>query len=310
LNDVALVKKEAKIVLDISKGVGNAELSENADGRLNVLAIIGPGVGLPESPIAGQAFDEALLCEIGISRSRPYARNFLGKDGSKPYSVGKRRKWFGLTDEQYLELGPVIFHYLQTLADMRIAEWKHPTYRIKSSRTYWYRRTSSLDQKDFKTLVDRGARFTVSTADSKILADVYRAEFDNRKIQRQMGGLSRQIDLLLHPYRRGFKKRFGKLAVARRVREVFQDSSLSRYLKLEALTFLPDRTQRQFNVHLQETLGWTGGPTIQRTLADRVLRNHKSRVNGTKLRVKSEKKTYVVFEIFAQNAHKLSSGEL
>lgn len=289
-NDVALVKQEAAFVISFT-GRSIPVFRENPEGRLNVTAVIGPGVGLPGTPVAGSYFQEALLCEIGLSRTRPYRpTNRFNR---------RRRKWFSMTPEQYQEAGALIFLILQWCANKRIGGWKNRFFFLPTPHLRWRKRIKSLTEYQRYQEQERGARFSVSVGDQFLLSDVYAVQLQNPQLVKQMSGLANVIDLRLNKHRRGYRWDFEKLRAASDVRRIFRSSSLPNYLKVQMLEYLPDKKKNAFFYRLAEMLQWDLEDPPQIALAKSALPTLHERTDGIRLKVVRERPEYVVIEIFS-----------
>lgn len=298
--DVARVRAEAFLVLEFSKDPESPTVTENPDGMYNVIAVIGPGTGLPGTPAAGQSFDKALLCEIGISRGRPYAASFRwDKNSGTKRSATHRRKWFQISPADYKKaLGAILFHYLQFLADVRIEKWKDPVTYVRVPTAQLHRLSNEVvEGRGQWSRIEKGARFTVSAADSELVTDLYAYVLADRQLEESVVGLTNLMDLQLDRYRGGFTY-FKRLKAAANLRDVLDLSPLPRILKMEAISRLPDRTRRMFGSHLAALLHWNGKtpPLLERA---RNSQDFHARINGSRFRLVREKRGLIVVEFFA-----------
>ncbi len=319
-NDVNVVKKNAKVVINISK----LGLSYNQDGGLGIIAIIGPG------EFYGRRYEETVLCEIGLGRSRPYhsARK------SKRW-IEKRRKWFSLTEEQYLVVAPIVFDILQKFADeyekrreMRRKEIgrENQPYLIPvvNNRYFNYckfrgvqkRKNLILKQFIFMPAIER-ARFAICVKDELFLRDIYFAELNqNDELRWRLKGFIRFVDKSLSRYKKGFSRSFDKLGGVKDIERCILRSSLSRspYLMVEALKYLNKGAKNPLYPYYVECLiPWDGEPTRERQLADSALPKVVLRLGGIKLRVttglngenkyKIASRDHIVFEVSPSNGN-------
>lgn len=313
--DVDLVEREAKIVIDIT----SLSIRQNPRPGLGIIAVVGPGKFL------GMDFKKALLCEIGLGKSRPYHE--AKRPGGEKF-IQKRRRWFSLTEEQYLIIAPEIFKLLQGLADNRIDNWKcgpnsDNPFRIRVPRSFWSRHEKTLFQTLSWKPLPRGARFAVSLSDEFdefLLKDIFWAELNlNSGLQGHLKGLARFIDLYLSVYKdkigkNGFSRRFPKLKRVQQIREMIYSSSLSGspYLLIEMLNYLPQKESNCLWPYITTHLIPFGGEeTKERKLSTQAITGPESRLKGIQLRIKTgldgrnlyqktpKERDHVVFEIFS-----------
>jgi hypothetical protein len=125
--DVERIKQNARIVWQINEEGEVISSIKNDDGRIYSLAVIGPAslikeeiknslqrAGLLEKALLEK---ELLLLEIGLKRGKPYRPGFNRENGK---NILLRRKWFFLSEKQYLKLAPNIFCFLLVKIGERI----------------------------------------------------------------------------------------------------------------------------------------------------------------------------------------------
>ena len=284
--DVDLVKKEAKIVINLS----TLNLIRNPKPGINLIAIIGPGEFL------GRKYREALLCEIGLGRSRSYHDAQRPKDSKLNESrwVEKRRKWFFLNKEEYLVVAPLIFEILQELTDKKVATWKHNFYSddpflLPTPRNYFSRHQKKLHQSISMRPQRTGIRFAVSKKDEFLVRDIYWAALNNLDLKIHLNGLAKFIDLYLSPYKkqRPLRRRFSKLKRVVRVKRTCLSllSKRGAYLLPELLKCLPKGQRNPLWPHLVYLLGYGGSATKERRLADSALPDSKNRVGNLEVKI-------------------------
>jgi len=283
--DVDLAKKEAKVVINLSI----LDLAYNPKPGLGVIAIIGPG------EFFGRKYREALLCEIGLGQSRPYhnakkPKAYCKVDESR--WMEKRRKWFSLSEEEYLAIAPLIFKIFQELTDKKVATWKHGFYSddpflLPTPRNYFSRRQKKLYQSISMMPQRKGIRFAVSKKDEFFVRDIYWAALNSSDLKIHLNGLARFIDLYLSPYKKPLRRSFSKLKRVIRIKRTCLSllSMRGAYLLSEILRCLPKRQRNPLWPHLTDLLGDDGNPTKERRLADSVLPDPKSRVGYIELKI-------------------------
>src|SRR3989344_3175492 len=303
--DVETVCRRAQLIIDLSSdnsGSGFIFPRENPKGKLMVIAIIGPGTGLPGTPIEGKSFERALLAEIGISRAKPYRtshtpRRNLSRQGERTLW---RRKWFLLSKSQYLRVAPSLFTCIQILANERIRSWKHQSFVMKTQIALWKSRSNRVIVNMVKSEIERGCCFAFDYRDAMMLADLFATEFKHEATKRQIKGLSNCIGKCLSPYR-SFTQSFWRLKAAKNIRRQLRITGLPHYLQVEAARQLPLMTRQRFQPYLQEILDWDGGPTVQSEYVAGALPNLWSRTRNMRTRIVSQKPNYVTFEVFAKD---------
>jgi len=296
--DVSAVKNEAMGVFRIDPEFGNVEFAENKKARLGVLAIIGPGNGF------GRRFPEALLAEIGVSRTRPYHEALGLSRGSEESNIPARRKWFGLTQSQYEIVAPHVFQCIQRFADERIALWKcgpdNPFF-VKTPRHYWLRSKKTLFYNEGYKPRLASARFSISTQDVFFLKEVFSADL-NVYWKERLPGLAKFVDLRLAQYRtKGYRRSFRKLGGVKNIISVFDNQQLPRYALEEMLDkYLPHGRANKFFHELAELIGWNGEKAEERKLADEAV------VTSPNLKLKVisglSGRDFIVFEIFSSKS--------
>lgn len=288
--DAAVVKEEARLVIYLNGG--NFEFVQNQNPRLNVIAVIGP------SEAFGKKFDEAVLCEIGIGKSRPYHA------AKKQYRIPKRRKWFSLTEEQYRQAAPIVFSILQEMTNQAVLGWKKSFFNndpwyVPARRSFFLKRWKKVKTSEKAYAILRGTRYAVSLADRHFLSDLFYAELETN--QRRLSGLRRYLDKRLSIVPR--RKRNGRPKAFVDVEAALDKKYLSRYLAIEVLKrFVP---WHRFFDELCALVGWNGkDATPEHKLIAAVLPPPELRLNGIQIRVTTgldQKKDHIVFEVFPNN---------
>src|SRR3989344_3795696 len=212
--DVALVEREAQVVARIVEEKG--EWSVNTRGKLNIIAVVGPGQLL----FSETQFEQVVLCEIGLWRTRPYHAT---------QKLPKRRQWFKLTAVQYQLVAPTIFALLQLMVDKRVAGWKngpHNPFYIHKPRNYFSFRQKRLFTSSPLRERIAGCRFGFARKDDWFLRDFYWNEFNSPVIIRQLRGLARMCDKMLRRYRllkTGKRKSFIELKRVSEIGEILTE---------------------------------------------------------------------------------------
>jgi hypothetical protein len=271
--DVELVKEGARFVLFILPDAKKVQIVENNDPRLDVFAIIGPSYGF------GRHWDEVLLTEIGISRTRPYneARGLARQ--LEQSNIHERRKWFSLSQQQYQLVAPIIFKMMDVRAERIISFWKTGSiengFRIRTRSSWWSNHRKKLSFKSLYYAVPRGIRFNVSLKDEFFVRDVFWAEMNlNKRIKNQINGLAGFISKRLNWYNKKGNY-YGKRDVVdligyQEVKECIQNCYLNRFshLRVElAKKLKQDRRIISFFPRLADIFQWYGEETEESRLA-------------------------------------------
>jgi len=296
---VELAKKEAKVLITVSedKAIG---AWGNPDGRLGVIAIIGPG------EFQGKMYGEAVLCEVGIGESRPYhaaKKPLSAMKGGEARSIAARRKWFSLTVSQYLAIAPILFLVFQKLTNEKVKNWEHgffsdDPFLIPTA----YNRFSRHQKKFFSVSNYRpqacGTRFSVSLEDGFLVEDVYWGELNNYSTLHRLRGLARFLDVFTS-WNNGHKRKTLRISKGKEERiwkSLGPLSSKSPHLVPELLRYLP-----KHKLAFSYISNLVGGAheTAERKLASLALANPETRLNGISIRITTgiSKRDHIVFEV-------------
>lgn len=308
--DVERVKKFALAVITLTPE-NEVFVQENLRGKLAVIAVIGPA-----NDPHGNHLDEALLCEVGLWRSRPFIRSrgcepelWFGKrkttkrGSGKRISIPKRREWFALSSEQYKIVSPVVFATIQNLIDHRISTWKTGE-NINWIMNLRLPTTNSRKRSQVKSFfirnrhIPRGIQVAFP-GDELFLRDIYWAELNcNPIIKKYLKEFAKWIYRNISRYEMGYRRRdFRTLVGFRSVSQLFSRSVLPRHLKIEALQFLPGGYRYPLYHELRKLLHWSGEPTREHRIA-MLAPNPHPRLDGIVLRTKGEKHGCLVCEIY------------
>jgi hypothetical protein len=270
-----------------------------------VLAVIGSGEAF------GEKFDKAVLCEIGLSRSRPYneAKGLGGKAGE--LNIPPRKKCFYLSREQYIAVAPTIFRCLQKLTNERVLRWQtgphnNNPFLIPAPRHFFAKRHKKLFIRETFRSFPIGTRYAVSLQDEYLLSDIFWGEINlNANLKWQLRGLGRFIDKRLSLYRgggyKGRKSFFALMGVKDIERTLGENKYLKRHLLVEMMKkYLPKGRKNEFWEGLCNLIGWDGEDVKEHKLANSVYPNPELRLNGLQLRVTTGLdvgKNHIVFEV-------------
>lgn len=177
-HDVETVKAHARVLIEI---VGeNLEITRNPNGRLLVIAVVGPTYWARTDI----HFKEALLLEVGIGPGRPYhrAKGVNWKQGDN--SIGKREKLFQLTENQYLLVAPTLFQIVLELAKKQV-EGRISSHRlIRTPQRHFSRKRMFLYEKRILQEMPSGTRFAAHRNDLLLIQDIFFAEWNSQWVQK------------------------------------------------------------------------------------------------------------------------------
>lgn len=218
-DDVRRVRLHAHAVITIGQEK-TVSFVRNVQPMLDVVAVVGPTV------YDGVSLFEAVLCEIGLHRSRPYARSERrGPGPSRPYLslVQPRHPYFALSAWQYRLVAPTLFSFLDGWMHEIIGRWsREPWAMFRIQRTFVSRPKFTLRQSDQVVSQPRGCRISVARKDRFLCADLFRTEMNDPFWQEQLQGLACLVELALTPLESGYKEPFKCNKEAREVREMLQ----------------------------------------------------------------------------------------
>lgn len=305
-NDVNRVIRHASMIISLTPEGSMSFI--NPDPRLNVLAVIGPGIGTPLK----RFFERALLLEMGLGVSRPYHESKTGKRVKQegPKGIPERRKWFHLTAEQYTQVASIIFSCLQEITNQKVANWKcnhENPFFIPTSHHYFSRHQKTLFTEEGYKPWPRGTRFAVSLEDRFLLSDIYWAEKHNPDLRRRLKGLAKFIDLRLNfsgtkKTKSRPRKEFRELKRFVQVAGMLEKRNLPARHIVDLLDFLPLKNGHSRSLYYYEIsnlLGYTGEELREEKFVHQVLANPRQRLNGIKLRITTglSCRDHIVFEI-------------
>lgn len=244
--DLDKVVEHARILVRLIDGELSVE--EHPRRRLKVIAVVGPGV----CSLSGEAFNQALLLEVGMGHTRPYGCG--GAGGTKrirPKMVQRRHKWFSLTEDQYLGVMPLLFQLIQKVTDERMERWRLGSrwWTIPVKKAYWKR------QRPRPATYSRGVRFSASFSDRYLVSDLLWQGFNNLSVQQRLRQLATSINKLLSRYqirnrRRPFTfQNFLELSKVKALNHILSYQTVASFPPsyiVEALNYLPSGSRHYF----------------------------------------------------------------
>lgn len=185
--DVKAVKKEARFVLEINSDGEIISMKVNENGKIWSIAIIGPASLIKEeikkvlykANLLEEIFleKELLLMEIGLKRGKPY--RIPCQNGVNILWRRRRRKWFYLSEKQYLKVSPNLFWFLQYLCQETWHKWKNSKNPfIRNGKSKSFRQTET-------GIISSGVRYSFSLEDIYFVADVFWAEKNLNSVQKK-----------------------------------------------------------------------------------------------------------------------------
>jgi hypothetical protein len=289
--DLKVTQREARIVFEIKRK--QVTVRENADGKLNIIAIHGEG-SMPRGnsqPVESLV----LLDEIGLGRAKSFHATRSG--------ISERRKNFDLSPEQYLAVAPLVFAKILELATQKVASWTNPTFVLPTPRLHYSRHQKRLFASTSFVEQPRGVRFCFDLRDEKFANDLYWAELHaNVQVARQINGLAKFIDLCLKSLTTNGRtlEQFRKLKTAQPALEALRERAYwPRHLLLETLTRPPLGVHHPHFFHLADHLEWDLSPTEARARAEKVYPKARVRLGGIQVRINREKQgEYLMIELY------------
>ena len=327
-SDLATVKENALGIIIISPDNKSFELVRNENGRLGVLAIIGP------SRAFGQDFQESLLAEIGIGPTRPYHEAFGLNRQPNQSNVHQRGKYFCLTAGQYDLVAPTVFDFITRIAQETMAGWKHRPFILQVlTRRAWSHKHKTIFEKESWIEISDGKRFAISKKDIFLLRDIYWAELNlNPVIIHKLSSIARFIDKRTDFYRRyghyKWKRPFEKIKVRSDIEKsvIGPKGDFPLYLKEEIFKRLPRGQKTMFYEEIKKLFGLDGLSAPEQRLAQQAteLGNPKQRLgeiqlfvttglNGVNRRGEIQEtnrvKDYIVFEVHPPSTKKIDQED-
>lgn len=307
---VERARRESAFVLEIDDNGEIEWYKSNPNYKLGVIAVIGPGYAF------GEYFGEALLLEVGIWRTRPYreAKN-QQRANNEPCHLSPRSKWFFLSEQQYLNIVPVIFEIIQQITDKQDATRKcgHQngnSFIIKIGK-YYLARGRRKDHKTGERQPQRtlfyhekskelpiGVRFSISQKDISLVQFIYWLEINKNAILKDGAeSVAKLINICLAPYnKKGFYRDPKKLKGVQQVNEIICSKP---YYWLEEIVekYLPEREKNPLFNEIRELIGWKDGKAIERRLAESAVVIPDCDVLLRITTGLDAKKDYIVFEV-------------
>jgi hypothetical protein len=199
-----------------------------------------------------------------------------------------RRKWFFLSEKQYLKLAPNIFCFLKERTNTNCANWK--PFRFYRGKSKSFRRNYGLGE------ISPGIRFSLSLEDTYIAADVLWAEENLNSIHQQfIKWLAKALEELLSRKKSKKKGRDYAISLISRPRH-----------RLSFLERVADLISNKFIAQVVKQLIWDHGGNEEedtekeRALTRKTLPRPNERLVDIRLRLKrfKFKRGYLVFEVY------------
>jgi hypothetical protein len=315
--DVERVMRHAYAVIVLDQdGNFDVRLNQSDKPGLSVVAVVGPG------DYHGRHYDQAVLFEIGKCRGRPYAQANRALDSFAPgeaRQIPKRRKWFSLTDKQYLAVAPQIIRMISDLTEEKMAgrEWgtrANPTY-VKVTTSYWRRRGKGYYLRTKYVPLVTGVRFSVAYADLRLFADVLWAERNlNKETRKTIARRARYVRYLVSRYLQKARpeSNFWKSEQGVAINDVIIRARSLPHLQIDLMEELArlakqkkekgklkERTLfRQYLEEVNERFGHPNRIFVQAMRAS--LPHHANRVGNILLRAIRANHRYLTFEVMPQ----------
>lgn len=314
--DVLCVRHHARAVITIDQQTVSSRIGSD-QSKLDVVAVVGP------TEFDGLSLPEAVLCEVGLHRARPYARSERRGPGAiRPYLslIQPRHPRFALSAWQYRLAAPALFLFLDGWMHEVVGRWFWgPQALLRIRRTFVRGPKFTLEQADQYVTQPRGCRISVARKDIFLCADLFRSEMCDPFWQEQLGGLASMVELALKPLESGYREPFRDNERVREVRAMLQartEVSMPTYVMATLPRFLGLNERRgayplvgQVADLVADVTGIrNGGPSWQERVAASALPGFQDRAGGimardiTSLRFNgsSGDKPYIVFELLPE----------
>ena len=320
--DVRIVKNNAVIVMKISPDEKSPSVVENEKGRIKVIAVIGPAdLAWNEQKIH---FEETLLCEIGMIRTRPY-RLTEGKKSERPTNKGlhSRSKRFSLTENQYRFIAPTLFNLVIEKAQKKCSKRLRKGWKIYADCSRWSKSQKKFESKKKLDWWPRGARFSISKKDELLLGDIYWASLQFPLLRKRINSVAGIMGLVLNTARRkgipfakfqksenGYELRSSINRIPAYTRKILAEKYLKKnpdnFLRgdiCELLNILPDDRTEEALIKEAEKLDESESRVGDIQLMIDPL-------NSYQRKTKKTEKNYVVIEVFPFDIYKAELEEL
>lgn len=284
--DVERVKRHASVTITMLPDqidgyafyVDEKPLAEDLRRGTHVIAIVGAG------RFEQMDFEKAVLCLINVGGNRPDRKK--RRPCLRNYGLEKigQRKWFSMSQEQYLAVAPILFRELLRYATARIRNWKNPLAYSKVKV-----KMRGVEIKMNFSPKNRGFCFAVSSKERYLMQDLCLAEmYLNEKAKKLIDGLAFSIKGRLQPYlrERPATKDMWRLKSLAPIKSALLRHAVSRgHLLIEMMRrhFTP---QYPYWDDLIQVLGWNGTEESERKkLASMALPDPKRRLGDIQLRI-------------------------
>jgi hypothetical protein len=234
VDDVKRIKEKARYVLTLNadgKVIGFLYKAEKGSFA-NVVAVLAP------ANLYGVYLTEALVLEIGISRTRPYQKSELASYGKKvtPY-LRTRERVRSITTHELAQLWPTLEKVFSSATYQTRKRWKQ-------KEGWWVRSKKGLWQ------FERGVYFSFDNRDS--VARLFALNEEARRRQRFLRQYAGRIAGWLRPYgRRSYTdNRVKKFRGVREAVASWKGASLSPQDQEIVFGFLPSQAQYVFGLGL------------------------------------------------------------
>lgn len=163
--DAALVLREAKYQIKFNAD-GKITHHKNNHGRLNVIAVFGPG-------------HQELRLEVGLGRTRPYHEcNIPDRQPHEPVNFVNRIRGEELNPAEYGLVRDALWELLIGITVERRGRWKNGgTWYYQSTKNWVSRKNRRIHQHQVRYGIENGVHFSINTQDTQVLDDLMSLEF-------------------------------------------------------------------------------------------------------------------------------------
>ncbi len=282
------VEKEARVILEL---LPNGEIlkKRNPNGKINVLAVIGPGL----EPLNGcPPMEQVLLAEVGFYRTKPYNR---------VRSVPYRPKQFVLAPEQYELVGTHIWAELVERVEKAVEGWEYSTFNLPVRRDWLKITTREIETSFPRRSFVRGLSFSLDQRDKRLFQDLCWAEFHlNPQTKKMINWLAKFIEGALSKNKKFLTpQQFQRLKGYQVIQQLLAGRNFPPHLLPDVLMSSPVGKKHPHIHNLAESdlFSWDLSPTEAMKMRQASLPGQKERLRGVQARIRSFRENYVVFEI-------------
>lgn len=291
LSTLRKVKREARLIFNITPD-GKILKETNPEGRLNILAVVGPGI----KPLNGcPPVKEALLLELGFRKARPYESTI---------HVKRRVKQFVLSPEQYLLVAEHVWRELEERVEEAVKKWRCPTFNLSTRRQFYRRSRNEVVSNTRQKNCIRGLRFSLDIRDKLFFADLCWAERHLcEQVKNELAWLGKTVESCFSKNKVPLSPtRFKRLKGYKTLREVFASREIPDHLLPEILMNLSNWQHHPhiYNLADSDLFLWNFNPNEMMKAREVALPGQINRLGNVQVRIRNYNplKGQVISEFF------------